>query len=58
MLEVASISTFHFKFKSNPEKSLAKFKQDITSYQELRTRQWGWTDEHFENFDQVCLFSC
>ena len=50
------IGTFHFKFNNNPEKTLAKFLKDITSYEELRTQQWGWTDEHFENFDQVCLY--
>ena len=52
------IGTFHFKFKNNPEKTLAKFLQDITSYQALRTQQWGWTDEHFENFDQVRITFC
>ena len=52
------IGTFHFKFKNNPEKTLAKFLQDITSYQALRTQQWGWTDEHFENFDQVRIIFC
>ena len=40
-------------FKNNPDESLAKFKEDIAKYKEVRAG-WGWKESEgaFEGFDK------